>query len=335
MVNIYITQSSKREGFRQRHCERSEAIHFLVLSRGRMDCFAALAMTGQQKSARQTPRLSSNSMRRGLLADSRRPLGLLDDAGRLAAQVAQVIQLGAAHLAAAHHLDRVDHRRHHREYAFDAFTVGDLAHRKTLVEPAAGTADADAFIGLHARAVAFDHLDVDDHGVAGSEFRNRFAGGQFFELLFFELLNEVHGGFSIGGAPQPRNARGLARVFVYPARIWRPYTAKAGRCHPFVVVFGGFWPLFLAAQRSGRRALVRASASASRHAATFAWSPESRISGIGWPSNSCGRVYCGYSSNPSEKLSSAPELNFPITPGSSRTQASMSAMAAISPPDNT
>src|SRR6185437_15172424 len=108
---------------------------------------------------------------------------LLDDAGRLAAQIAQVIQLGATHLAAAHHLDRVDHRRHHREYALDAFAVGNLADRKALVEATAGAADADAFIGLHAGAVAFDHLDVDDQGVAGSEIRNRPRGGQLFELL--------------------------------------------------------------------------------------------------------------------------------------------------------
>src|SRR5260370_31067418 len=93
---------------------------------------------------------------------------LLDDAGRLAAQIAQVIQLGAAHLAAAHHRDRVDHRRHHGEYAFHAFAVGNLANREALIEPAAGAADADTFIGLHARTVAFDDLDVDDHGVAGA-----------------------------------------------------------------------------------------------------------------------------------------------------------------------
>src|SRR6059058_1351892 len=110
--------------------------------------------------------------RTDLLADGGGAVRSLDDAGRLAAQVAEIIQLGAAHLAAAHHLDRVDHRRHHREHAFHALAVGNLSHREALVEPAAGTADADAFIGLHARAVAFDHLDVDDHGVAGSEFRN-------------------------------------------------------------------------------------------------------------------------------------------------------------------
>src|SRR3954454_25128879 len=93
---------------------------------------------------------------RNSLADGGGAIGLfLDDARRLAAQVAQVIQLGAAHLAAAHDLDRVDHRRHHRKYPFDAFAVANLAHREALIEPTAGTADADAFIGLYARAVTF------------------------------------------------------------------------------------------------------------------------------------------------------------------------------------
>src|SRR6202047_3127413 len=206
---------------------------------------ARAALTGGivgTKKRGANPALSSNSMRRGSLADSRRPLGFLDDAGRLATQIAQVIQLGAAHLAAAHHLDRVDHRRHYGEYAFDAFTVGDLAHRKTLVEPAAGAADADAFVSLHARAIAFNDLDIDDHGVAGSEFRNLFAGGQFFKLLFFELLNEVHGGFSIGGAPQPRNARARASIRLSCADL-APVYGKGRALSPFR---RGFWRLLAA-----------------------------------------------------------------------------------------
>src|SRR5258706_7878307 len=304
----------------------------------------------QQKSAGLKPALFRKIRWARLLADGCGAILLLDDAGRLAAQVAQVIQFRAAHLAAAHHLDRIDHRRHHRKDAFHAFAVGNLAHGKTLVEPGAGAADANTFIGLHARAIAFDHLDVDDHGVARSEFRNFLAGGQLVELLFFELLNEVHRKISIGGAPQPVR-RGAARSSIYPAiaRIWRSYTAKAAACHPSVVFFGRFWPglvwtgpvwaglvwACLAAHRSGRRALVRASASARRQAATRAWSPDNRISGIGWPSNSCGRVYWGYSRRPSEKLSAAPEMSFPITPGSSRTQASISPMLAISPPERT
>src|SRR4029077_18222329 len=130
-----------------------------------MDCFVAslLAMTGgPTKKARGKSRALSHPIRDELLADGGLAVLLLDDAGRLAAQLAQVIQLGATHLAAAHHLDRVDHRRHHREDALDAFAVGNLADGEALVEPAAGTADADPFIGLHAGALAFDHLDVDD-----------------------------------------------------------------------------------------------------------------------------------------------------------------------------
>src|SRR6185369_2543154 len=127
---------------------------------------------GSTKKRGAKPRAFGHTQRRvELLADGGLAVLLLDDAGRLAAQLAQVIQLSATHLAAAHHLDRVDHRRHHREHAFHAFAVGDLADGEALVEPAAGTADADAFIGLHAGALAFDHLDVDDHGVAGAEFR--------------------------------------------------------------------------------------------------------------------------------------------------------------------
>src|SRR6476469_3478971 len=94
---------------------------------------------------------------------------LLGDARLLAAQAAQIIELGAAHLAAAHELDRVDHRRIEREYALDAFAVGNLAHRETLVDAAARAADAQALIGLHAGAVALAHLDVHDHGVAWRE----------------------------------------------------------------------------------------------------------------------------------------------------------------------
>ena len=53
------------------------------------------------------------------------------------------------------------------------------------------------------------------------------------------------------------------------------------------------------------------------------------------PCHSCGRVYCGYSSSPPAKLSSASASAHPTTPGNSRTQASISAIAAGSPPDST
>src|SRR5712692_4107930 len=125
---------------------------------------------------------------------------LLADARRLAAASTEVIELGAEHLAAAHHLDRVDHRRIERKHALDALAVGDLAHGEVLVEARAGATDADALIGLHAAALALDHLDVHEQRVAGLEVGDVLAGGKLGDLLFFELLNEIHGRFSVGSA---------------------------------------------------------------------------------------------------------------------------------------
>src|SRR6185437_411607 len=121
-----------------------------------------------------------------------RPLRL-GDARLLAAQTAQVIELGAADLAAAHQLDRVDHRRVEREHALDAFAVGNLADGEILVQSAAGTADAHALIGLDAASLAFNHLDVHQDGVAGAELGEFLARRELLDLLFIELLDEVHG----------------------------------------------------------------------------------------------------------------------------------------------
>src|SRR5262245_28577582 len=95
----------------------------------------------------------------------------LDDAGRLAAASAQIIELGAAHPATAHDLDRLDQRRVHREDALHALAVRDLAHSEVLVDPATGSPDAHALIGLHAGPLAFDHSDVDAERIAGTEIR--------------------------------------------------------------------------------------------------------------------------------------------------------------------
>src|SRR5262245_48752230 len=261
---------------------------------------------------------------------------LLDDAGALAAQAAQIIELGATHLAAAHDLDRVDHRRIEREHAFHALAVGNLAHGEILVQPGAGAADADPFVGLDAGAFTLDHLDIDQDRVAGFELRDILAAGQLGNLLFFELLNEIHGNSPVGSAKSWE-----ARVLLV-VRVGRASTLPRAVCH---APEGGFLPGFSglftkpassrAAHRSGRRARVSRSASARRQAATLAWSPEVSTSGIGRPSHSCGRVNWGYSSRPSAKLSSAAEASLPMTPGRSRTQASSRANAAISPPEST
>ena len=80
---------------------------------------------------------------------------------------------------------------------------------------------------------------------------------------------------SIGGAPS-QSRRGLRRIHLscycgFGARIRQ----SPELCHPSVVFLSAFGPACdLPAHKSGRRALVRASASARRQAATLAWSPE-------------------------------------------------------------
>src|SRR5262249_62408093 len=80
------------------------------------------------------PAFRNNSSRCANTASRSRALGcrrfrlagailLLGDAGRLAAPAAQVIELGAADLAAAHDLDGVDHRRIDREHALDPLPI--------------------------------------------------------------------------------------------------------------------------------------------------------------------------------------------------------------------
>src|SRR6185437_333740 len=87
-------------------------------------------------------------------------LDALRDTGRLAAAIAQIIELGAPDLAAPHHFDRVDHRRIDRKNALDALAVGDLAYSEILVEALPAAGDADAFIGLHAGALTLGDLHV-------------------------------------------------------------------------------------------------------------------------------------------------------------------------------
>ena len=55
-----------------------------------------------------------------------------------------------------------------------------------------------AFIGLHAGAVAFLDAHIDDDGVARAEFGYGALGGNSSHLLFFELLDDIHGSFLLG-----------------------------------------------------------------------------------------------------------------------------------------
>src|SRR5690606_1000754 len=116
----------------------------------------------------------------------------LGDPGRLAATVAQVIQLGATDDAATLHFDGVDVRRQDREATLHAFTKRNLADREGLVHAAAVTGDADAFERLDAFALAFLDAHVDAQGVARLEFGDGLAFEQAGFFFGSELLDDVH-----------------------------------------------------------------------------------------------------------------------------------------------
>src|SRR5471030_1176846 len=99
------------------------------------------------------------------------------DLGSLAAQVAEVVELCAAHVTAGHDLDLVDDRRVHREGALDPDAEADLAHGERLTDAVALTPDGDALEDLDARASALDDLDVDLERVARAEMRDVGAQG--------------------------------------------------------------------------------------------------------------------------------------------------------------
>ena len=82
---------------------------------------------------------------------------------------AQIIQLGAADPAGAHHVDVIHHRSVQREDALHALAEADLAHGDGLAHAGVVLGDDGAFERLQAFLVAFLDLDVHADGVAGPE----------------------------------------------------------------------------------------------------------------------------------------------------------------------
>src|SRR5207302_8022257 len=80
------------------------------------------------------------------------------------------------------------------------------------------------------------------------------------------------------------------------------------------------------------RASVRCRAWARRQASICWWLPESSTSGTRRPRYSAGRVYCGWPSWSVTKESPSSDSSAPRTPGTRRATASMTTIAASSPP---
>src|SRR5690242_5531391 len=129
---------------------------------------------------------------------------LLLDPRRLARQIAQVVELGTPYAAAALDGDLADRRAVGLEGPLDPLAVGDLAHRERGIEAAVAARDHHALVGLHALAVALDHLHLHDHGIARLEIRD-LAG---HALLLDFLDDSVHVTYlDLGLRPHLRPAR--------------------------------------------------------------------------------------------------------------------------------
>jgi len=96
----------------------------------------------------------------------------------------------AANVTTTLDFDRCDQRGIQLKGTLNAFAGRDLANDEVRVQATVATGDHHAFVGLGALARTFDHVDIDDDGIARCEIRNSLAQASNFFL--FKLLNQVH-----------------------------------------------------------------------------------------------------------------------------------------------
>src|SRR5450759_263404 len=203
----------------------------------------------------------------------------LSDAGSLAGEVAQVVQLGATDASAADDDDRRDHRAVDGENALDADAIGDLPDCEGRAHSAAALGDADTLESLDSFLVALAHAHVDAECVTGPE-----RGDIVAEPLFLGFDEGMHMALGAG-------VNSLVKTCLVDSRV-------ATKSKPST----GSMPVNSScssnqARRSSqpsrgseRRLRVSLAPSSSRHLAILAWSPDSKTSGTACPRNSGGRV---------------------------------------------
>src|SRR6476469_1204850 len=240
-------------------------------------------------------------------------LGGVLHTGRLAFQIAQVVELRPADLGRPHHLDLLNRRRVQRKNALDTLPEGDLPDREGGARAAAMQADDDALEDLNAFLVALAYLHMHADGIA--RFHRRTVGQ-------LRLFNDFHGAHC--HAPSFSPLRYLCDFATSSRRISCSSSSSDASF-----------------SSSGRRASVRVSDSRFRQRRISAWLPDSNTSGpltrssAARPPISAGRVYCGKSSRPRLNESAATDCSSPTTPGMNRATTSMMTSAASSPPLST
>src|SRR3954471_17318844 len=166
------------------------------------------------------------------------------DLGSLPAQVAQVVQLGPADVAAGHDLDLLEDRRVEREGALDTDAEGDLADREGAPDAGALDPDHDALEDLDPRARALGDLDVDLDGVAGAELREVVALGGVAQVG--DGTDVLDGHVSPHGC---HRSAAVGKVNQSVAQSWWPAASASPcgrkRCGPLDAFAGTFrvWPV--------------------------------------------------------------------------------------------
>src|SRR5713226_8859091 len=229
---------------------------------------------------------------------------LLADARALARELAHVVELRAAHVAFSLQLDRGNHRGVGLEGALDALARGHLAHRERGIDAAVFLGDHHALVGLYALALAFDDAHVHDHRVARGKLGE--LASHALDFFLFELLNDVHR-FAPSSNSCLNSSSSLRSLSLIPRR----------------------------SRSSGLRSQVRPRDCFSRQRSICAWWPESSTGGTASPAYVSGRVYCGQSRSPFTNESCSADSPSPSAPGNCRTTASISTIAASSPPERT
>src|SRR5664279_261202 len=130
---------------------------------------------------------------------------LLLDLGGLTAQIAQVVQLGPANVAAGDQLDAVQVRRVNGKGALHADAETDLANGEGLADTATLPADHMTGEDLDTRTRALDDLDVHLHRVAGTEVRDigpQRGGVQGVQGVHFRHPHQYVQGAALLSAPE-------------------------------------------------------------------------------------------------------------------------------------
>lgn len=107
--------------------------------------------------------------------------------GGFADSVAQIIELGSAHAAAAGNLNPVNLRRMEGERAFYSYAVGNAPDRESFAGASVSAGNNSPLEGLQSFAGAFNNLNPNLYGISNAK------SGNIFALLFgFNGLYNVH-----------------------------------------------------------------------------------------------------------------------------------------------